>query len=241
MARSKQTALKATGAPQKKLRDGVKVKEAPKGGIKKKPLEDKKAAVRKAKSGSGETGDDAKKKGSSSASKARAYRRLARLAGYTSLTSSAQESAGTDAMCNLVSVNDAARLMRYNAASTGCVDTYDKFEIEDRKNALSQGAPLGAAKAVAIYTDAMLRSVVNDSVRRAFDSHRKTTTASDVLSVLRPMLPKLQFSVGPLTKAHMREAQRRGLMPVAEEEKASLDAESKALKALENKRKTKRH
>lgn len=232
MSRTKQTAKKSSGAPQKKLRDGVKVKEPPpvaKGGIKKKKTS--------AHTGAGET----KKRSTDSGSKARAYRRLARMAGYTGLTDSAQESSGADGVCSLVSVHDAARLMRYNATATGCVDVFDKFEIEDRKAALAEGAPKGAAKAVGVHVDAMLRSIVYESVRRSFDSHRKTTTASDVLSVVRPLLPRMQFSVGPITKAHLREAQRRGLIAVADEEKSALDAETKALKTLEGKKKTKRH
>ena len=51
----------------------------------------------------------------------------------------------------------------------------------------------------------------------------------------------MQFSVGPITKAHLREAQRQGLLAVTDEEKGALDAETKALKALEGKKKTKRH
>jgi hypothetical protein len=163
-------------------------------------------------------------------SRARAYRSIAKRVGYLQRTPSAAESQGLDSEKTLVSVADAARLMRFDPAHAGVEEVWADRELEERAAALKEGAPVGAAKAVALYADRILRLVANKAVRHAVDTKKKKVGAAVVHAVLREYLPKLVMDSSVVNKGLLREAQRRGLTAVAEADEAGLAAEKERTK-----------
>lgn len=252
MARSKQVAAKSA-APKKVPRAGFlkKKKAAAQGGVKAVGARSAKAAkavdeeadelgadLNAAPAGSDRERADPRvgKAGAlTKRSRARAYRSIAKRVGYLQRTPSAAESQGLDSEKVLVSVADAARLMRFDPARVGVEDVWEDRELEDRAAALKEGAPVGAAKAVALYADRILRLVVNKAVRHAVDTKKKKIGAAVMYAALREYTPKLLLNSAVVNKGLLREAQRRGLTGIAEGDEAGLRAEKeRAQKAASN-------
>ena len=252
MARVKQTANKAKGAPSKQLRPGVakklNSKEVATNGIKasagktRKPnqsvyREDEESEelgsstqTPTAVQGSGDVNDRPKKARKLSVKgKARVYRKLARRCGYLSRTSSPEESRGYDSSQCLLSVNDAARLMRFNPCKVGMDVAYSDYEKSLRDLACNEGAPTGAAKAIQIHGDRLLREVVNKCVRMQLDCGMRKVNAGIVLATIREKLPRLALSVGPINKGLRIEAQKRKLITnVTDDDTAAIAAWDKS-------------
>lgn len=262
MGRVKQTAAKANGAPQKKLRPEIakalakkgattavggikqpkkKKKDAPAGGLaeddeESAPTESTVAESRTksaTKSATKSGGDDAERLGRPPVKKtpgwyARRYRELAVIAGYTMRSDEANESRGLDSARSLLSVHDAARLMKFRARDFKGAKPYPEAEMAEREAALSEGAPLGAAKAVQIYADALLRRLMLRCVRQSVDMGNKKVNTAAVHSVLRSHMARTAFTSGPMNKALLREMQKKGVLSTPESETAAIAAEEKA-------------
>jgi histone H3/H4 len=240
MARVKQTARKSEAGNI----DGKKAKLVAFDKKSKKTIEKSAKNANKAKKSadvSRDAGDrcDTKKQVSSN-TKARAYRRLAVLAGF-GVTDEPNEAFGRDGVRSLVSLGDARRLMTYDPSECGLRDSlFDRIETEDRAVARRQSRASGPATAVCLHADVLLREVMLDATRAMMHAGRRSITVTDVFAAIRKYLPRMAFSVGPVTKAHLRHAQRRGIVKMSDEERTVVDAETKLLSSLAKKRKTKR-
>lgn len=158
---------------------------------------------------------------------ARRYRELAVIAGYTTRSDDANESRGLDSARSLLSVHDAARLMKFRARPYKGAKPYPEAEMAEREAALCEGAPLGAAKAVQIYADALLRRLMLRCVRQSIDMGTKKVNTAAVHSVLRSHMPRTAFTSGPINKALLREMQKKGVLSTPDSETAAIDAEEK--------------
>lgn len=159
---------------------------------------------------------------------ARRYRELAVVAGYTVRSDEANESRGLDSSRSLLSVHDAARLMKFRARAFKGAQPYSESEAAEREAAVMEGAPLGAAKAVQIYGDALLRRLMLRCVRQSVDMGVKKVNTAAVYSVLRPFMARTAFTAGPMNKALLRELQKNSVLAVAEAEKTTIAEEQKA-------------
>ena len=158
---------------------------------------------------------------------ARRYRDLAIIAGYTVRSDESNESRGIDSSRSLLSVHDAARLMKFRARSYKGAQPYPDAEMAEREAALCEGAPLGAAKAVQIYADAILRRLMLRCVRQSVDIGTKKVNTAAVHSVLRSYMARTAFTSGPINKALLRELQKKGMLLTPEAEVAAISAEEK--------------
>lgn len=158
---------------------------------------------------------------------ARRYRDLAVVAGYTVRSNDSNESRGLDSATSLLSVHDAARLMKFRARSYKGAQPYDEAETAERDAAISEGAPVGAAKAVQIHADALLRRLMMRCVRQSVDMGVKKVNTAAVYSVLRPLMARTAFTSGHINKALLRELQKKNILAVADAERSSIAAEEK--------------
>ena len=160
------------------------------------------------------------------------YRSLARQVGYSDrVKGNSLTASGIDGMHSLISIADAKRLMRFVPSTPGST-SFGVDEVVKRQNLFEMGVPKSAARETQARCDAVLRSVMNQVVLRAAETNKKTISASDMMSVLRPYSQNMMFtSVSPCI-GQVRHAQDMGILSATEKDKnAKVEEKKDNLKA----------
>ena len=158
---------------------------------------------------------------------ARRYRELAKTSGFLSRSKNSIEAQGIDSTRCLVTTHDAARLMRFQPKLA-----HGEEIDHERTRVLREGAPRGAAAAVAMHADQLLRVLMLRAVRLAVDKNEKRVSPATMHSVLRAFQRTTPFAgSAPAPLALVRELQHKNVLQTPESEKDAVAANAKVANA----------
>lgn len=163
-------------------------------------------------------------------------RKKARLTGYRSLAKQAgyiEGSGDGDCINSLISVSEAKRLTRCVPSTPGAIG-YSKNEFQKRMDLLKNSITSAAARETQANSDAVLRSIMNETVQRSVDAGKKTISPSMMYAVLRPYADKLELTGVSPPIGLVRYAQDEGLLDTSESDVKERAEEKK--EAAQNKK-----
>tara|TARA_B100000575_G_C23102410_1_gene636103 strand:+ start:768 stop:1607 length:840 start_codon:yes stop_codon:yes gene_type:complete len=175
----------------------------------------------------------AKKRASNRRARQRAvaYRKVAQKVGFAK-KGGMHAAAGTDSAFFTISASDAKRLMTYGPHDV-TKGSFSKDEAEMRMALAEESIPASALRVTQGRAEALMRSILNESVLRMVESGaRKTLDAATVLSVLRPYAAGMSFTAVAPPKGLIKYAQKEGVLSSTQADVEGAEQDEKECKEI---------